>query len=64
MQLNLPYEKALIASRLGMQPESFSRALKQLRPLGVEVRGDDVTISDIKALAAYVEKGDSARRSL
>jgi CRP-like cAMP-binding protein len=57
--LNLPYEKALIANRLGMQPESFSRALKRLKPVGVEVHGDDVMIADIKALACYVETGDS-----
>jgi CRP/FNR family transcriptional regulator, dissimilatory nitrate respiration regulator len=56
--LNLPYEKALIASRLGMQPESFSRALKRLKSIGVEVRGDDVTIANVAALAAYVETGD------
>ena len=57
--LNLPYEKALIANRLGMQPESFSRALKRLKPLGVKVHGDDVTIADLEALAAFVETGDS-----
>jgi CRP-like cAMP-binding protein len=60
--LNLPYEKALIASRLGMQPESFSRALKRLKPIGVEVRGEDVTIASIEALAAYVETGDDPSR--
>jgi len=59
--LNLPYEKALIASRLGMQPESFSRALKRLKPIGVEVRGDDVTITDIRSLCAYVETGETTR---
>ncbi len=57
-RLNLPYEKALIANRLGMQPESFSRALKRLKFIGVEVRGDDVTISNIEALAGFVETGN------
>jgi CRP-like cAMP-binding protein len=48
--LHLPYDKGLIAARLGMQPETLSRALAKLRPLGVETRGSQVTIRDVKAL--------------
>jgi CRP-like cAMP-binding protein len=33
--LVFPYDKNLIAARLGMQPETFSRALKDLRSRGV-----------------------------
>ena len=32
--VELPYEKALIANRLGMKPESLSRSLTRLRPIG------------------------------
>ena len=56
--ITLPYEKALIANRLGMKPESFSRALLKLRPIGVDVERDHVTIADISALAEYAQRGD------
>ena len=48
--VHLPYDKGLIAARLGMQPETLSRALAKLRPLGVETKGSRVTIRDIDAL--------------
>jgi CRP/FNR family transcriptional regulator, dissimilatory nitrate respiration regulator len=54
-RLALPYEKALIASRLGMKPESFSRALGKLAGLGVIVERDSVSITDLARLAAFAE---------
>lgn len=51
--IRLPLEKALIAGRLGMQPETFSRALSKLRQHGVQCRGNEVTIKDIDALARF-----------
>jgi CRP-like cAMP-binding protein len=56
--VGLPYEKALIANRLGMKPESFSRALARLRPLGVVVSREHVAIADVPALSTYVESGE------
>jgi CRP-like cAMP-binding protein len=53
--VELPYEKSLIAKRLGMTPESLSRALANLRPLGVHVRHDVVTIDDVEGLRKLVE---------
>jgi len=55
VRLALPYEKALIANRLGMKPESFSRALGRLAGLGVTVERDSVTIADVARLAAFAE---------
>jgi len=55
VSLALPYEKALIASRLGMKPESFSRALGQLARHGVTVDRDSVSIADVARLAAFAE---------
>jgi len=52
----LPYEKALIANRLGMQPESFSRALAKLRAFGVTVCRDNVLIRDVGALIAFAAR--------
>ncbi len=53
--IELPYEKALIASRLGMKPESLSRALAKLRPLGVSVEREHVSIVDVDLLVRFVE---------
>jgi CRP/FNR family transcriptional regulator, dissimilatory nitrate respiration regulator len=54
-RLTLPYEKALIAARLGMQPESFSRGLGKLAQIGVAVDREDVIIRDVVRLAAFAE---------
>ncbi|PZO82862.1 MAG: hypothetical protein DI626_09630 [Micavibrio aeruginosavorus] len=52
--IRLPYEKSLAASRLGMKPETFSRALGQLKDLGIKVNGDMVEVKNIHALAQFV----------
>jgi CRP-like cAMP-binding protein len=46
----LPHDKALIAGRLGMRPETFSRALLRLRAYGVEERGAMIHVRDPKLL--------------
>lgn len=48
-----PYDKALAARRLGMKPETFSRALAQLQPVGVTVNGGEVTVNSFSDLAGY-----------
>jgi len=48
----LPYEKHLIASMLGITPESFSRALALLQKHGIAVEGERISILDREALAA------------
>ncbi|MDR3514840.1 MAG: cyclic nucleotide-binding domain-containing protein [Azospirillaceae bacterium] len=49
----LPFDKALAAKRLGMQPETFSRALGKLRPLGVSVDGPTFLIADVERLRDF-----------
>ncbi|HEY0835749.1 MAG TPA: Crp/Fnr family transcriptional regulator [Azospirillum sp.] len=49
----LPFDKALIARRLGMQPETFSRALAKLRPVGVETHGGTISVADLDALRRF-----------
>ncbi len=49
----LPYDKSLAAANLGMKPETFSRALKELQSLGVTVKGSEITIESFKKLAEY-----------
>lgn len=52
--IHLPYDKMLVASRLGMQPETFSRALKKLKEkTGIAINGSTVQIQDIDELSAF-----------
>jgi len=46
----LPYDKVLIAARLGLKPESLSRAFAKLKALGVSVHASHVTINDVAKL--------------
>ena len=46
----LPYNKALIAGRLGMKPESLSRAFARLRSHGVRMEASTVLIEDVADL--------------
>lgn len=48
----LPYEKQLIASMLGITPESFSRALALLQKHGIAVEGECIAVLDRDAIAA------------
>ena len=46
----LPYQKSLLAGKLGLAPEALSRAFSMLRNHGVNVRGRLVQIDDPEAL--------------
>lgn len=58
----LPYDKSLIAHRLGMKPESLSRAFVRLRTQGVTADGNRVILSDVGQLRAYGETGPLRER--
>jgi CRP/FNR family transcriptional activator FtrB len=51
--IRLPFEKGLLAARLGCRQENLSRAFAALRELGVETRGARVTLRDIARLTAF-----------
>lgn len=51
--VTLPYDKTLIAGRLGMKPESLSRAFAKLRRHGVTIRQNSAAISDVGKLHSY-----------
>lgn len=53
-KFTFPYDKALAAARLGMKPETFSRALSQLKPFSVTVSGSEIHIENFDALLKYV----------
>lgn len=52
--ITLPYEKTLIASKLGMKPETFSRALSKLKSeVGMCVKGPRIEVDNIDDLITY-----------
>jgi len=52
--ITLPYDKSLVAARLGMQPETFSRALKKLKDdVDLGINGPVLSVKDRDALVAY-----------
>ncbi len=48
--IQLPYDKAVLAARLAMAPETLSRELARLSGLGVTVRGRKLDIADARVL--------------
>jgi len=55
-EVTLPYDKTLIAGRLGMKPESLSRAFARLREQGVSMRQNVATIADVATLREFSEE--------
>jgi CRP-like cAMP-binding protein len=55
-EVTLPYDKVLIAGRLGMKPESLSRAFARLKDHGVVIRQNIAAIAEVAALRDYVEE--------
>jgi CRP-like cAMP-binding protein len=46
----LPFQKSLLAGKLGLAPEALSRAFSLLKNSGVSIRGRVIQISDAEAL--------------
>ena len=54
IELKLPYDKSLIAARLGMKSETFSRALGKLKEeTGITVRGATVVIPTLDVMSSF-----------
>jgi CRP/FNR family transcriptional activator FtrB len=51
--LRLPFDKRLLAARLGCRQENLSRAFAALRGFGVETHGARVILHDIAKLREY-----------
>ncbi len=49
----LPLTKSELASRIGITPESLSRAMGRLRPLGVSSQGRELTIENVPELRRF-----------
>jgi len=54
--VDLPYDKALIAARLGMKPESLSRAFNRLTEYGVSIVQKQAIIEDVDRLRDFAER--------
>lgn len=54
--VDLPYDKALIAARLGMKPESLSRAFNRLAEYGVSIVQRQAIIEDLGRLQDFAER--------
>ncbi|MGL4240387.1 MAG: cyclic nucleotide-binding domain-containing protein [Beijerinckiaceae bacterium] len=50
--IELPFDKKVLASRLGMAPEVLSRSFAALQPYDVVVNGPEIRLKDMKALAS------------
>lgn len=62
--VELRVSKQLLASRLGLRPETLSRALRQLTAAGlVTVSGQRITVPDVAALRAAADGGEAVRPS-
>lgn len=55
-EVTLPYDKVLIAGRLGMKPESLSRAFAKLREQGVQIRQNVAVIDDVADLREFADE--------
>jgi len=54
VSIHLPYDKILLSARLGMQPETFSRALAKLREqTGIRVKGATIEMDSLEQLISY-----------
>jgi CRP-like cAMP-binding protein len=51
--IRLPFDKRLLAARLGCRQENLSRAFAALREQGVETRGSRVVVHDVPKLRDY-----------
>jgi CRP/FNR family transcriptional regulator, dissimilatory nitrate respiration regulator len=56
--VRLPITKAVLASRIGIAPESLSRALARLKGAGVESQGRELILTNLEALRAMVKDAD------
>lgn len=59
-EVDLPYEKTVLAARLGMKPESLSRSFRRLKDLGVTSKVRQVSIRDVSVLRHFAQEEAAA----
>ena len=55
MEIELPFQKAVIANHLGITPETFSRALLQIRKMGVDAEKETLTLHNFHVLCRFCD---------
>jgi CRP/FNR family transcriptional activator FtrB len=60
----MPYEKSVLAARLGMAPETLSRNLARIAKLGVTIRGRSLKIKNAENLRKLVQADDADTMSV
>jgi len=60
-EFSLPHKKSLLANKLGMTPETFSRALRELRNHGIFVEKNIVRISHQSAFCQFCDSVQAAK---
>lgn len=55
MEFDLPFQKSMIASHLGMTPETFSRALGQIKKSGIDIDQKHIRLRDAFALCHFCD---------
>lgn len=55
LEFTLPFKKQIIANYLGMTPETFSRSLKQMQALGIQVEDDVIRMKDAFSLCHFCD---------
>lgn len=55
MEISLPFKKSMIANHLGMTPETFSRALSQIKKMGIDADQETLTLRDAYALCHFCD---------
>jgi CRP/FNR family transcriptional activator FtrB len=59
-KFRLPFDKRLLAARLGCRQENLSRAFATLRSVGVETHGSRVMLHDVPALRDFAVPDEQA----
>lgn len=54
-EFTLPFQKQVIANYLGMTPETFSRTLKQIKELGINIEEGKVKLKDPSVLCQFCD---------
>lgn len=55
LTFELPYRKSVLASHLGMTPETLSRSFARVRDLGIRIDGQNVRLRDAFALCHFCD---------
>lgn len=55
LDIDLSFQKAMIANQLGMTPETFSRALAQIKKMGIDVEQKHIHLKDSFSLCNFCD---------